>query len=255
MYCFDVCRWKALCILLPALGLPSLAQQTSLPATAPTRSVSELPSAQPQAFAGAAQQAQVRWTGAQLTIRATGQTLPVILQQVARLTGMKVTGAAPGEPVFGSYGPGPVQQVLASLFDGLSVNMLLLNGSPTQPKELVLTARSGGTTPTAPAQTVTVAEDPYNTNPADANLAQPHPGRHTSPNSFQAGTELQQDASQAAQPGGASFAPPVPLNDNNSSSGATSTDANGTPQSPNGTRTPEQIFEELRKRQQQASQQ
>lgn len=189
-----------------------------------------------------------------LSVRATGQSLPAILRQIARLTGMKVTGGAPGDPVFGTYGPGPVQAVMASLFDGLNVNMLLVNDSPTKPKELILTARTGGATPPAPTQDVTVEAAPINGNPADANLAQPRPGRHTSPDSFQGGPQPQDQ--QGAGVPGIGLAPSVPVTDgsNGNGSSSTSTDANGTPQSPNGVRTPEQIFEELRKRQQGTSQ-
>ena len=244
--------------MLALLPLSSaLAQGTTIPATAPTQVIAGAPITQTRSTAGAVNgPAEVTWTGALLSVRANGRSLPAILRQIARLTGMKVTGGAPGEPVFGTYGPGPVQTVMASLFDGMSVNMLLVNDSPTRPKELILTARTGGATPPAPTQDVTVETGQATTNPADANLAQPHAGRHTSPNSFQ-GAPSQTDGQPAAGVPGAGLAPAAPGNDgaNNSSSPAsTTTDANGTPQSPNGVRTPEQIFEELRKRQQGTSQ-
>lgn len=215
------------------------AQTTSplaIPPSAPTQSVSNLPSAQPVTKAGSN---TIRWNGAVLSVNGGGDSLRNILRQVARATGMKVTGGVPDEPVFGSYGPAPVQQVMTALFNGLSVNMMLVNDSPTQPKELVLTARTGGPTPPAPAQPLNTADDP-----AEVNLAQPRPGRHTSPDSFgNAPTQNQPTQNQPTLTGGG---PAVPLTD--STTGST-TDANGQPQSPNGVRTPEQIFEELRKRQ------
>ncbi len=241
--------------LLPSSG--ALAQGTGIPSTAPTQATGSLPLAQQTTSGTVNTPAAVTWTGAVLSVRANGQSLPAILRQIARLTGMKVTGGAPGEPVFGTYGPGPVQDVMASLFDGLNINMLLVNDSPTKPKELILTARTGGATPPAPTQDVTVEAGSPNGNPADANLAQPRPGRHTSPDSFQ-GTPQPGDGQQGAGIPAGGIAPSLPpMNNPNDTSGsttATPTDANGTPQSPNGVRTPEQIFEELRKRQQGASQ-
>lgn len=220
-----------------------------LPATAPTHAAPTV-MAQAQTGAAAATQADVQWTGTVLSIRASGQALPAILRQVARLTGMRITGGAPGEPVFGTYGPAGVQQVLASLLDGLNVNMLLVNETATKPKELILTARTGGPTAPAPSQTVAVEPEQPMANPADVNQIQPRAGRHTSPDSFQG------PPNGAGTQGAGAVGPTVPLNDGSNTTGtsATNTDANGTPQSPNGVRTPEQIFEELRKRQQGARQ-
>lgn len=244
-----------LLILLPAAG--ARAQTASIPSTAPTQAAASVPTAQPQEnSATQSGPAKVTWNGAVLSVRASGQGLPTILREIARLTGMKVVGGAPGEPVFGTYGPGSVQAVMASLFDGMNVNMMLVNDSPTKPKELILTARTGGTTPPAPTQDVTVEASQPSTDPADANLAQPRPGRHTSPNSFQGAPSA--DGQQATGVPAGGIAPSLPLmenpNNTNGSTTPTTTDANGTPQSPNGVRTPEQIFEELRKRQQGASQ-
>ena len=122
---------------------------------------------------------RVRWwgtvlspgTGTALSVVGGGDSLRSILRQVARATGMKVTGGVPDEPVYGSYGPAPVQQVMSTLFSGLSVNMMLVNDTATKPKELVLTARTGGATPPPPAQPLNASDDP-----ADVNLAQPRPG-------------------------------------------------------------------------------
>lgn len=218
---------------LPAQGKPSAA----IPATAPTQSVSNLPSAHPSTGTSESRQGSIVWTGTTLSVNAGGDSLRSLLRQVARATGMKVTGGVPDEQVFGTYGPGSVQQVLSSLFNGLSVNMMLVNDSPTQPKELVLTARTGGPTPPSPAQPLNMTEDP-----TEVNLAQPRPGRHTSPDSF--------GQSPTQQPAANGAGPAVPLSDGTAGNAAPVTDANGQPASPNGVRTPEQIFDELRKRQQ-----
>lgn len=171
-----------------------------------------------------------------LAVSGGGDSLRNILRQVARATGMKVTGGVPDEQVFGSYGPAPVQAVLASLFNGLSVNMLLVNDSPTKPKELLLTARTGGASPPSQAQPLAATDDP-----ADVNMVQPRPGRHTSPESFSQPPAQIQPATNGAGPA-------VPLNDTGISN-TPATNADGQPESPNGVRTPEQIFDELRKRQ------
>ena len=234
---FGAVTAMTLVVAAGAQGKPSAAMPATaaIPATAPTQSVSNLPSAQPQGAANG--QSSVAWNGRTLAVTGGGDSLRNILRQVARATGMKVTGGVPDEPVFGSYGPAPVQQVLASLFNGLSVNMLLVNDSPTKPKELLLSARTGGATPPSQSQPLTTMDDP-----AEVNFAQPRPGRHTSPDSFtQAPPQVQPATSEAG--------PAVPLNDAGIS-GAPATSASGQPESPNGVRTPEQIFDELRQRQQ-----
>lgn len=219
-----------------AFSLPLGWAQTSIPATAPTRIQPNLPAVQP-AFGASAPAAAVTWNGSALRVTGNGESLRSVLRQISRATGMKVSGGVPDEPVFASYGPGPVQQVLASLLSGLNVNVMLVNGSPVLPKELVLTARTGGPTPPSAAEPLSAFDDP-----ADVNLAptQQPIGRHNSPNSFQ-------QIPDTATRNGAG--PAVPLNDSGATDGQT-TDANGTPQSSNGVRTPEQIFDELRKRQQ-----
>ena len=236
----------AAALLLQGIAAASPAQTSptagsTLPPTAATASAATTQQAgKPLPAAGSA---TVTWTGALLTVSAKGESLRSVLARVARTTGMKVSGGVPDEPVFGTYGPGTVQAVLTSLFDGMSINLLLLQGGPGLPKQLTLTARTGGPTPPQPSQPLNASDDP-----AEVNLAQPQPqqpfvlGRHNSPNSFQ---QLPQDGPQTNNPG-----PAVPLNDAGAASGQAATDANGTPQSPNGVRTPEQIFEELRRRQQ-----
>ena len=220
------------CVPLSAQAGPTGA----LPPTAPTQSVSSLPSAQPiLASRGAS---HVAWDGSILTIEAGGDSLRGILRRVAQLTGMKVSGGVPVEPVFGSYGPGPVQKVLGSLFEGMSVNMMLVNDTPTKPKEMILTARTGGATPPSPSQPLTALDEPQN-RPED--VQPPHSGRHTSAESFGPGPV----------PQGTTL--PQPGTQENTGSGTQSTDASGQQQSPNGTRTPEQIFEELRRRERQGT--
>ena len=203
----------------------------TIPATAPTQSVSDLPSARPATLPYVPRTAiggnAVQWNDAVLTIHASGEDLPGILSEVSRATGLKVTGGVPDERVFGSYGPGPVQQVVAELFDGLYVNLLLVNGTATQPKELILTPRTGGPTPPSPPRSIAAYEEP--------------PVRSDRPRRMAPGNFIPPAQQLGAVPaGGVSGSDP---------GGNTTPDATGQPQSPNGVRTPEQIFEELRKRQ------
>ena len=217
-------------VALAMRGMASAQSATAIPATAPTQGpvISAAPAVRGTAV--------VTWTGSALSVSAEGESLRTVLLRISRATGMKVSGGVPDEMVFGKYGPGPVQPVLADLFSGMNINMMLVNGSATQPKELILTARTGGPSPAAPAQPLNYATQ----DPADVNLAQPHPGRHTSQDSFVA------PPPQVPSAGPNVGVPPV----DNGAQAAPSADNTGQPESPNGTRTPEQIFEELRRRQQ-----
>jgi hypothetical protein len=67
---------------------------------------------------------------------------------------MKITGGVTDERVFGNYGPGSPGKILATLLDGTGSNMLLVQSdglsSNAAPAELVLTPRHGGPTPPNP---------------------------------------------------------------------------------------------------------
>lgn len=249
------------------LCAPVLGAQTAVPPTAPTQSVSDLPSAQPNAVAtipGAA--SKVTWNGSQLTVEASGEALPEILGRVAHETGMKITGGVPDERVYGKYGPASVQTVLAQLFDGLAVNMMLVNETATKPKELLLTVRSGAPTPPSTRQVATDYPQ-YRPNPVRT------PGPSTPPVNLTRPPQPTEHPEQSPTNGSQSAFPPLapPPADNTaftnngntepSTPAASSTPGNSgsttdssQPQSPNGVKTPEQIFEELRKRQQQQQQ-
>jgi hypothetical protein len=223
-----------LCLCATAQNKPSAA----IPATAPTRSVSDLPSAHPpvteSTFRG---KSKITWSGAELTVDAAGDSLPDILRQIAAATGMKITGGVPDERVFGKYGPGSVQVIMAQLFDGLAINMMLVNGTETTPKTLVLTARSGAASPPSTRQ-VSVSEDDRSPMGRGGFNQPAGPAQ-----SF--GPPPQNPPGDATNSG----APNTPDNANDPGS---SGQPNSSDQQPS-VRTPEQIFEELRKRQQQQS--
>ena len=251
-------RRLALAIIIALTGLAAYGQDkpsAAIHATAPTQSVSDLPSAHP-ALAAPAGSANVAWNGSLLTIAANGDSMRNILRAISQATGMKITGGVPEEQVFGSYGPGAVQDVLPQLFDGIAVNMMLVNDGPTRPKELVLTQRTGAVTP---PQTRPIADEDQGLR-RHGGFGQPRndpPGgspRQTGPQLPQA-----QLPSPSQMPQTGAIAPASAPADGATAAmpGATTPgmDASGQPQSPNGVRTPEQIFEELRKRQQNAASQ
>ncbi len=116
----------------------------SLPPTATTTSantLSPLPSPQERPHG-----AHVHWSGGKLTIAADNSSLRQILSDVASQTGMKLTGNVEDERVFGNYGPAPAAQVLTALMDGTSVNLLIVENASHTVRELVLSPRQGAST-------------------------------------------------------------------------------------------------------------
>ena len=230
--------WRAAFLgALVCAGLEAVVHaQAGLPATAPTAiSPSQLPSANPPVGSLKATQ-QISWNGTQLQVVATNAGLNAILQEIASKTGLSITGTAPDERIFGTYGPGSLDTVLPQLLDGQSVNMLLVDHTGKQKKELVLTMRTGGVTPPSPQTGQSSAAYPV------SNPAQP---------SFQGS-----DASRRAQ------APPVGAIPGDPGVNGTGAAAQGgqnpapsaaapadgsQPVSPNGVKTPQQIFEQLQR--------
>lgn len=96
------------------------------------------------------QPAQVTYSNGQLTVAASNSSLNQILRDVARETGMKITGGVTDERVFGQYGPAAPSKVLSDLLDGTGTNILLLHATAATPAELILTPRQGGPTPPNP---------------------------------------------------------------------------------------------------------
>ncbi len=140
-------------MVLVALAATAAAQgQANLPATAPTAqapilpSVSQLPSANPPVQRSASHLA-VQWDGVALRVEARNASLNAVLHEISLKTKMKVTGSAPDERVFGSYGPGPLNLVVPALLNGVAVNLLLTERAGGAADELVLTDRNGAATP------------------------------------------------------------------------------------------------------------
>ena len=253
-------RMLVVCVLLPAppqLHAQMMGRQRGsiLPATAPTppppapdpapQQVTEPP---PTPAATPASRASVTYADGLLSISATNSSLNQILREISRETGMKITGGVTDERVFGTYGPGSPAKILATLLDGTGSNMILVQGTRSQqgstvssnaaPLELVLTPRHGGPTPPNPiAPCFNDGADPDNLRPPQTITNRPLP-----------------PSIPVADPNGAANSPiapaatsvPPPLTTPTDPTAPTTQD-----QSPNGVKTPQQIYDQLLKLRQQ----
>ena len=191
---------------------PSASTPVVLPATPPTAQPAPTP-ALPLTPAQLPSQAPVvTFANGLLTVAAGNSSLNQILHDISRKTGLKITGGVVDERVFGQYGPAPAAQVLNTLLAGTSSNMLLVESDGTAPAELILTPRQGGASP--PNPNAGAMDD----NDQPEGSSSPVPSRAPiSEGSFAPGV----------QPQGAQ------------------------PQSPNGVKTPQQIYDELQRLRQQ----
>ncbi len=120
--------------------------------------------------AGETQRLKVTWADETLTIAAENAGLNQILREVSKRTGMKVTGGVADERVYGSYGPGPAEMVLAGLLTGTKSNMLLKEGAADRPMELILSPRLGGPSPPGPSTYGSVDDDQGESGPVRPSL-------------------------------------------------------------------------------------
>ena len=282
-------RWSVAAGALAAVfastnGLAHLEAQT-LPPTQPT----SLPgnTAMPAPIAGTPgnggqvahrpHPAVVTYLNGQIDVRANDSSLNQILRAIARETGLKITGGVQEERVFGNYGPAPMATVLATLLGGTGTNFLFLGGDAETAPKLVLTTRGGGATPPGPDSLTYAAYDGPQAAAGGTGAAQ---------------SAAQNGAGQAARSGVASGPASVaqPLNNVNGSPANTSPTASTLPTthsvpldsvpspsttpstsgivdapnppapgsttgtSPNGTLTPEQVYQQLLQQQKQQQQ-
>jgi hypothetical protein len=170
--------------------------------------------------------AKITLDSGQINVAADNSSLNQILRRITQMAGITLTGSVPEERVFGNYGPGKPSEVIDQLLDGTRTNVLFIASTGAKPSELVLTPRVGAASPPRPsAATNNDDNDDANNaqNPQQAYPAPPPPDTATQP---------------------ASTAP--------NQAPAASTDPNQ--QSPNGVRTPQQIYDQLMKMRQQQSQ-
>ena len=199
------------------------------PVTPPPASVTATPPPTPAELP--AHPAGVTYANGLLTVEASNSSLNQILHDISRETSMKITGGVADERVFGKYGPAPAAQVLSALLDGTGSNMLLTGSNGAAPAELVLTPRTGAVTPPNPNA---AAFDANDQNDDQSPKATYRPG-----------------LPQANTPANPPESEPAPANSPDAPAAAGMQQ-----QSPNGVKTPQDIFNELQKmRRQQAQQQ
>ncbi len=215
----------SLCAQSPSVPQPNTSAATlpATPLTTPQPTTPLRPSQLPP------NRAQVTFTNGVLSVSANNSSLNQILRQIAADTGMKITGGVNDERVFGNYGPADPAQVLNWLLDGTGSNMLLVQRDDASLAELILTPRNGGPTPP---------------NPNASALNE----RSESPRNFS--VQPNQPSEPAPPPQNNAVAPPV-----DPAATTTPTPAGSTqPDSPNGVKTPQQIYEQLQRLRQQQPQ-
>jgi hypothetical protein len=204
-----------------------------------------------QVPAAPARQAQVSYQMGQLLVITENSSLDQILREIARKTGMKITGSVADERVYGTYGPAAPAKVLSVLLDGSGNNMMLRENAASEPVELVLTPMQG--MPVSPVQSIQTGGTPSPV-PSSSPALVYTPSASTPPASQDvAPSPPPQQGYIAPQPGNSQ-----PGNEGQPGDGATAVQPSppdaDVPQSPNGVHTPQQIFEQLRQLQQQKAQ-
>ena len=232
---------------LSASALLQAQSRTPRPPASTPASSAPLPAALPSAAAppapltpaqSPARRAEVTYTDNLLKVSAGNSSLNQILREISRQTGIKITGGVADERVFGEYGPAAPSQVLATLLDGTGSNMLLVHSSGAAPLELVLTPRLGGPTPPNP-NAHSFDESSDSDDPPVAQPVQPQPPPRGVPFGTRMSIPDQNDQDNSNTPGSQ---PPA-------------TDPNQQQQSPDGVKTPQQIYDQLQRMRQQQPQQ
>lgn len=178
--------------------------------------------------------ALVQYTPGRLLIDADNSSLNQILVEIAQQTGMKTTGGVADQRVFGTYGPGDPGAVLMRLLSGSGSNVLVREDQNHRPRELILRPSTGGPTPPSPAS-ATAWQDRSEDRPQEPE-ARPHSAAPFPAPDF--GSAGQPGAGLPATEPTGTESQPVEAN-GNPNSGTT------TEQSPNGVKTPQQIYDQL----------
>jgi hypothetical protein len=165
------------------------------PVTDPVPAPPPPPTVAPSLFQQPPVPATVTAATNKLTVKADNSSLAQILHQISSTTGMKLDGLGGDERVFGSFGPGAPREVLTSLLNGTSYNVMMVGDLPNgAPRELLLTSRAkGGPAPSA------------NPNPA-----QPHPDEEANPDDNGNGDDSSDDAAPPMQYTPPSITPAAP---------------------------------------------
>jgi hypothetical protein len=248
---------RSAAVLLLLGGLTGYGQSPALPATRPTQLPASAGVAASTAVVPERHLAEVVYSKGLLEVRADNSSLNQILREIARETGMTITGGVTDQRVFGKYGPGRPADILAGLLDGTGSNMLLRETASKAPAELILTPRQGG--PTPPNPNAAGMDDDRQQNdeqvPNGDRLRPPRPG----------GMGMGEARSQPEQAAPATpMVTPPPADNNTTPPPSGIVDAPtyqpppepgsapaANPQSPNGVKTPQQIYQELQQLQNQ----
>jgi hypothetical protein len=169
---------------------------------AQTPATSTLPATQSGPAASSVQSpampAVLSLTGGQLTIQAKNSSLRSILDRLQAMTGARIEGLSTDERIFGIYGPGDPQKVLAELLDSSKYNVLIAGRRPDgAPREIVLSTPSALPTQTAVdqrSQDENGDDAPDNSGYADMPTPAPMPSPQGRP-----GTEQPRTAQQMLQ--------------------------------------------------------
>lgn len=220
---------------------PSAALQALPPATTEIQAV---PPSQNPVVVESARPAKVVYAGGLLTVTADNSSLNQILREISRLSNLKITGGVADERVYGLYGPALMPVVLVTLLNGTGSNMFLIQDASAAPRELVLTPRQGGASPPNPMAGRGV--DPEDETDLPPQLT-PRVSNAPGANPRGVNPPHPQQWQPAASPSANGAAVPVQLNP----APVTTTPEMTTAHSPNGVKTPQQIYEQLMKMQQQ----
>jgi hypothetical protein len=118
--------------------------------------------------------ATVAWDSHGLRVDANNSSLAQILQDVSTDTGAKVEGLAQKDVrVFGTYGPGPANEVLSQLLNGTGYNVLMIGDQGSgAPRQIVLTTAPRGPAPQNNARNTNNGDDD---NEPDQQIQEPPP--------------------------------------------------------------------------------
>ena len=167
---------------------------------------------------------------------ADNASLNQILREIGRQTGISISGGVAEERVFGRYGPGTASDVLTTLLEGTGSNMLLVPAEDESKGQLILTPRRGGPTPPNPNA----------------------PGFDDDPGGDEDGAQRSRPIRGVSLYGNQPDTQGAPAAPTNGLPASATDPANPTgttqQQSPNGVKTPQEIFQQLQQLRQQQQQ-
>jgi len=215
--------------------------QSALPPTRPTALPASAGGTGATMAARTARPAEIVYEHGTLRVAANGASLDQILVEIARLTGMKISGGVVDQGVYGTYGPAAPEEVLNELLEGSGCNVLLLRkpDSPA-PVELILTPQAGGAAP--PSLNAAGSRLPERRQPVEERPANREPAEPERP-----AERIEQPAGAEQSPAGeTTSAAGTPGPEVGDAAASTGTPASGSnPSSPNGVLTPQEIYQQL----------